>query len=360
MQSNNEAEIAITMTAKDEASEEMANVRDEAQGMNKDFGGLSKSMVATTLGFFGMSFGVMKAVDALQDSRDHVLGIDSAIAVLGPNAKDSMEKFEPAIGTISDIVKEADEDVRKALQNILTGSGGIEPTAQDIVTAFAVASGFGVPVEEAASAIGQALGGIMDGINAIVDPSDRNPVDSLEELYGDLVGVFVDSRSTTDEITAAWNELWNAVTGKNSGASGQGRSVIITQPEIPTLLMDPNSPAGQRTQEKSIQDIWGPLIDALGLDVTDPTAEMTRAAMQRQAGQTVTPPGSGTDAFGNPIINTIYPGGNSSAANGGLGVIININATTTEERRQQILDEVTRELDEALRRHGGLDGSLGR
>ena len=360
MQSNNEAEIAIVMKAKDEASEEMEGVRDQAKGMDKDFNLLSKSMIGTTLGFFGLSFGVTKAVDAVVEARDHVLTVDAAIAVLGPHAEESMRKFEPAIGTIADIVKVADEDVRVALQNILTGSGGIEPTAEQIITSFALASGFGIPIEEAAQAVGQGLGGVMDAINQIVDPSDRNPVDSMDELYNDIVAVFIDSRGTTDDITKAWNDLWNAVTGKNSGASDTTIPVPVL-PEVPFYLRDPNSPGALKNQERDVQAMWAGLADAIGLDIFDPTSNMVREGMQKKAGQTVTP-GSGlfTDEFGKPIINVIGVGGGTSTVNGGLGLVININGDTSEERRRKILDEVSKQLDAALRRNGGLDGSLGR
>ena len=365
---NNEAEVAITMKAKDEASEEMEAVRDQAKGMDKDFNLLSKSMVATTLGFFGLSFGMTKTFDAVMEARDSVLQIDSAIAVLGPNAEETMAKFEPAIGTLGDIMKVADQDVRAALTNMLRGSGGIEPTAQDIITAFALAEGFGIPIEQASESVGLALRGVMDSVNQIVDPTGMNPVDSLEELYDDLVGVFLDSRTSLDDITKVWNELWNAVLGKNTTPKpGGGLSDIpgdvllaVADPmsQVPDFLLDPNSEEAKRRERfkelgeaSRIENLWKELNagGAFGIDDFD--------TLLRSGGKAP----KLIDEIGKTIVSIVDSDlGRSSTVNGSQGVVININTPTGEERRQQILDEVNKALDEALRRAGGLDGSMGR
>lgn len=346
----NEAEATITIKAKDEASEEMANITEEAEGMEKGFGMLSKSMIATSLGFLGLSFGVNKAADAVVEARDNTIGLQGQIAVLGPGAEETMRKFEPAIGGIGDIVKESDRTVRETLADILTGSNGIEPTVEDIIGAFALAAEFGIPIEEAANATGNALRGVMDDINAVVDPTGANPVDSLEELWDNITAIFVDSRTSLDEFSALYDTVIDKLTGQDKSPFDQSFfPPVVLPPEddgIPDLLRAPDS--GQ--EKKRIEDFWAGMAGVLGLDIFDPGSNLFPSMRDSKL----------RDDLGKPFNGVIDSDlGRTSTVNGGLSIVLNVDPMSDEERKAKMMQQISDAIDELNRRMNANLGTSG-
>jgi|DEB0MinimDraft_4_1074332.scaffolds.fasta_scaffold02643_10 hypothetical protein len=210
MTSRNEQDLVFRARFEDDASEDMERLQDDIDELDSGMGSLNLSAVTAGLALFGVGIGASQLVSGVSEANDRMARVNASLKLLPDNAQTGIIAMRESFGELGGRIAETDTAIEQAAINIANASGGIVPSMAEIEGAFNLAAATGTDVETAAYAIGQALAGNEEPLNALVDQSGRD-YHSLASVLDDVAGAAEDAVDPMDRFTNAMNQAFEVL-----------------------------------------------------------------------------------------------------------------------------------------------------
>lgn len=204
MTNQNTAEAVIMFRAKDEASADIAEVRDEIEKTDRSFGGLSKSTAALGLALFGFAQGLKDTIAQARMLSELDRNLAATFKILAPQMAAAFSGLN--INQLSRDFAVNESDIRTIANVFARNAGDMELTSEQMAEAirrtFGLMALSGADAATAAAAVGQAYQGNETDLQKLADASGRMRI-SMEDL-DEASRLYLEGLSGLDKAGGFW------------------------------------------------------------------------------------------------------------------------------------------------------------
>lgn len=262
----NEAIADTGDTASDankEASEKIKETNQSLENTSRQATDTSRKFVTMGLAALGLSLSLREIVVQSEDIRQTGRRADIVTTLLGEDARQALAAFQDEFKELAGEGFATQRELTQAFTEIAIAAGR-PPDLQTVKDAIALAEVYGISIEEAARAIGDAMAGNEETLARIVDPN--------------MLGSYRDYESTLEAVRELWEQQRDSVDEAQTKVEEFVDTVVSTiREKLAGALLD--ALAGDWTSENIIDVLESALAGgAIGFTVGGPLGAIGGAA----------------------------------------------------------------------------------